>query len=273
MRRQVFYLDAPGGGRFCLVAWPDSTPIGGVLYIHPFAEELNKSRRMAALGTQAFVDQGWAVLQMDLFGCGDSAGDFGQATWASWLDDISRAWALLVAMGAAPSVLWTVRAGSLLAADWLACHDGPYPALLMWQPVTNGRQHLTQFLRLKAASEMLLEGDAGVAMTEMRADLDSGRAVEIAGYELSAPLAKDMDASKLRLPEAYRGMVGVFEICGGDRVEPSPVLRVLQQKWSGPGIDVELDVLSGVAFWQTQEIETVPALIDKSVAWLDLLSP
>src|SRR5690606_9944848 len=104
--------------------WPEGPPVGGVLHVHPFAEELNKSRRMAALAARAFAQRGWVVLQMDLLGCGDSAGDFRDASWAGWLDDLSLAWALLATLCAAPTVVWTVRAGSLLAADWLASHEG-----------------------------------------------------------------------------------------------------------------------------------------------------
>lgn len=273
MRRQVFFLDATGGGRFCLVSWPDGVPLGGLVQVHPFAEELNKSRRMVALGTQALVERGWVVLQMDLFGCGDSSGDFGQASWVEWLADVSRAWAWLATQCPAPLVLWTMRAGSLLAADWLAKHDGPSPALLMWQPVNSGKQHFTQFLRLKAASEMLADADAKTAMAEIRAQLHAGHCVEVAGYAISPYLAAGMEASTLRLPVNYGAKVGILEVCSGDRVEPSPAMRMLTERWESSGIDVELAAVSGPSFWQTQEIEIVPALIERSAAWLDRLLP
>lgn len=273
MQREVFYVDAPGGGRFCLVTRPDRVPVGGVLYVHPFAEELNKSRRMAAIGAQAFAQRGWVVMQVDLFGCGDSAGDFGHASWAAWLDDISRAWAMLARQCESKLVLWTMRAGSLLAADWLATYDGPSPPLLMWQPVTSGKQHLTQFLRLKAAGEMLGDTDAKAAMAKIRTELHGGRTVEVAGYELSPLLANGLDASTLRLPEGYSNEVGMFEVCGGERVEPSPVLRALHQKWRDGGIGADAEAVRGAAFWQTQEIETVPALIERSTAWMSRLLP
>lgn len=228
---------------------------------------------MLALGAQALVERGWVVVQIDLFGCGDSGGDFGQASWAGWLEDVSRAWAWIETQYPAPSVLWTMRAGSLLAADWLAMHNGPSPPLLMWQPVTSGKQHLTQFLRLKAASEMLVDADAKAAMAEIRAELNAGHIVEVAGYELSPALADGLDASTLRLPEHYAGTVAMFEVCGGDRLEPSPALRMLNEKWVMSGIDVAVEAVSGAAFWQTQEIETVPTLIERSVVWLDRLLP
>lgn len=269
MRRQAFYLDAPGGGRFCLVSWPAGVPVGGILYIHPFAEEMNKSRRMAALGARAFVERGWVVVQMDLYGCGDSAGDLGLASWAAWLDDISHAWAWLRGQCPAPAVLWTTRGGSLLAADWLAACNDLSPPLLMWQPVISGKQHLTQFLRLKAAGEMLVDADAQAAMAAVRADLLAGFPVEVAGYELTPALASGMEASSLRLPERYRGRLGMFEVCGGERVEISPALGNLHQRLKVSGVDADVDAVRGAAFWQTQEIETVPALIERSTAWLD----
>ena len=48
-------------------------PLGSILYVHPFAEEMNKSRRMAALQAHGLAQAGYAVLQVDLRGCGESA--------------------------------------------------------------------------------------------------------------------------------------------------------------------------------------------------------
>ena len=46
---------------------------------------------------------------MDLFGCGDSEGDFGEADWQQWLADVvgAAAW-LREQTGSAPS-LWGLR--------------------------------------------------------------------------------------------------------------------------------------------------------------------
>jgi len=45
---------------------------------------MNKSRRMVALQARALAGRGFAVLQMDALGCGDSAGDMQDATWADF---------------------------------------------------------------------------------------------------------------------------------------------------------------------------------------------
>ena len=70
----------------------DKIPLDkAIIHIPAFAEEMNKSRRMLAMQAQAFAGQGYAVLVLDLFGTGDSSGDFGEATWDIWLQNIDTA--------------------------------------------------------------------------------------------------------------------------------------------------------------------------------------
>lgn len=225
---------------------------------------MNKSRRMVALAASEFAERGWIVLQMDLFGCGDSEGDFGDADWQHWLNDLSFAWGWLQSRCDAPLVLWSLRAGSLLTADWLSMRNEHVP-LLMWQPVTNGRQHLTQFLRLKAANEMLAESDAKAAMAFSRAELQAGRSVEIAGYCLTAGLARGLEASNLRFPLKYAAPVALLEVSSSERTALSPALASIAGKCREAGMTLSEQAVPGAAFWQTQEIEIAPQLIPASV--------
>ena len=75
---EPFFLRVDAGAlgqRFALYHAPRLGIRGLVVHVHPFAEEMNKSRRMAALQARALAAEGFAVLQLDLLGCGDSAGD------------------------------------------------------------------------------------------------------------------------------------------------------------------------------------------------------
>ncbi|HEX6736185.1 MAG TPA: hydrolase 2, exosortase A system-associated, partial [Azonexus sp.] len=86
---QPDFLTVHGGQRFCLFhPAQDGVAKGAVLYLHPFAEEMNKARRMAALQSRALAAAGYDVLQFDLLGCGDSSGDFADATWPAWREDV-----------------------------------------------------------------------------------------------------------------------------------------------------------------------------------------
>ncbi|WP_398305555.1 hydrolase 2, exosortase A system-associated [Zoogloea sp.] len=268
-RREAFFL--PGGvtagGRFCLVTRAE-VPKGTLVFAHAFAEEMNKSRRMVALAATAFAAHGWNTLQVDFTGCGDSDGDFGDASWAAWNGDLQDAWRWAEAHLSGPLALWSLRSGALVLSDWLRS-SGVIAPLLLWQPVANGRQHLTQFLRLKAAGEMLADADAKASMEAIRGSLQAGEAVDIAGYRLSGALASGMEAATLALPAAYGAPVAAFEVGPPDRTEVSPALRMLVERWSKAGVQVRAEAVVGPAFWQTQEIELCPALIEASVKALE----
>lgn len=279
MAPEAFFLtvaDAPHSQRFCLYHPPaaDSAVRSALIYLHPFAEEMNKSRRMAALMARRLAQHGHAVLQIDLHGCGDSDGDFGDASWASWLQDIRAARAWLRRRHdrtGAPLWLWGLRAGSLLAA---AAAADPDPAdepvgLLLWQPVITGKQHLQQFLRLKVAGEMM-SGDSKGVMATLKQKLADGTAVEIAGYTLAPDLAQGLDAAELAPPARPHPNARIMWIELSSRPEPAlaPASVKCIERWQAAGWQVDSAVLPGPTFWQTVEIEEAPALLD---ATLDML--
>src|SRR5574337_1504228 len=152
---EAFHLPVSDGRRFCILHAP-AVPRRdrAILYVHPFAEEMNKSRRMAALGARSLAGSGWTVLQIDLAGCGDSEGNFADASWERWVADVAGAAAWLrVRTGSAPW-LWGLRAGCLVALEAVRTAAAA-AGLLFWQPVLAGRQHLQQFLRLRLAADVL----------------------------------------------------------------------------------------------------------------------
>jgi len=91
---QAGFLDSSQGAVFYILHPPATKPVRGcILYSPPFAEELNKSRRMVALQARQLAASGYAVLLLDLYGCGDSGGEFDTATWSIWQDDLdTRPW-------------------------------------------------------------------------------------------------------------------------------------------------------------------------------------
>src|SRR5262245_16378618 len=142
---EAFFLPSGRGERFCVFYPAAGAPLGSVLSIHPFAEEMNKSRRMAALQARAFAARGYTVLQIDLMGCGESSGNFSEARWALWKDDVRTAHHWLRSHVGGAVHLWGLRLGALLAADCACERDPGFASLLMWQPVISGAQFMTQF--------------------------------------------------------------------------------------------------------------------------------
>jgi len=149
---------------------------------------------------------------------------------------------------------------------------GRQPPLLLWQPVFKGAQSLTQFLRLAAAHEQLEDGatpDAGAALASVRSALASGRDVEVAGYRLSAALARGIEAATLDLSEGHSSPVAAVEVVGMGRTEPSPAVATQVARWQAAGVPVRLTTVEGLAFWTTQEIEETPGLTEASLEALE----
>ena len=73
-----------------------------ILFLPPFAEEMNKSRAIVASQARELAAAGNRVMLLDLTGCGDAGGDFLDASWQVWLQDAMFAADTLVAMGAGP---------------------------------------------------------------------------------------------------------------------------------------------------------------------------
>ena len=268
---QAFFLPAASGQRYCLYHEARGVPQGMVLHVHPFAEEMNKTRRMAALQARALAAEGLAVLQIDLFGCGDSSGDFEEADWQTWIDDLLLAhqWLrqALDPHAEPPLWLWGVRAGCLLAADVGRMLDGTYH-LLLWQPsFTEGTAQLQQFLRLRLAADMLAVPAAAPqargAMDELRQQLAQGQTLNVAGYALNAQLALGLQSSRLTPPaprSAEQRLVWLETSMG-----PEPALSPLGQRavaaWHQAGWQTQGLAVPGPAFWQSPEIEEAPHLI------------
>jgi exosortase A-associated hydrolase 2 len=261
---EPFFLKTGSGQRFCLYhpPFPGKEHIGSFIYVHPFAEELNRSRRMAALQARAFAALGFGVLQIDLLGCGDSSGDFGDARWSRWKDDLATAWNWLQKRDSVPIGLWGLRLGALLALDFSKESRSAVNTLVLWQPVINGEVFLTQFLRMRMASEMLLGSDHKLLGTqEMRRMLAGGETIEVAGYELAPALAASIDTLSLADLAVLDTAIHWFEIVPEpEHPLPSPAVRVMDS-WQQQGVKFQTHPVPGSPFWASQEITECRSLL------------
>lgn len=250
-----FFLDAAPGIRYCLYHAADLNTEcrGAFIYIHPFAEEMNKSRRIAALQARALAAQGYAVLQIDLLGCGDSSGDFADARWEIWKADLALAHAWLHSETAAPVSLWGVRLGALLALDFANEFQGEIQSLLLWQPVLRGDAYLTQFFRIQVAADMLADPTPAEQGTRtLREKLHAGESVEVAGYRIAPALAKGIDAVDAaaltpRQPTHW------FELAQEPQRPLSPAASRLASSWAEQGASPMITQVPCAPFWLSQE--------------------
>ena len=260
---EPFFLSHDNGAMFCVYIAPvNSKPHTSILYLHPFAEEMHKSRRMASLQARRFAEAGYSVLQIDLVGCGDSSGDFGDATFENWEACIHAGYYWLINKLSTPIYLWGLRLGATLAVSIVS--QLQIAGLILWQPITNGEIYLNQFLRIRVASEMLASTQQHLGIKQLRNQLVSGESVEVGGYTLSPRLAADID--KISLTEINVNCnVCWLEITQNPNDAILPISLKILEKWGSRGINVKKTAVSGEPFWASQEIKENKYLLTKTV--------
>jgi exosortase A-associated hydrolase 2 len=265
-RVEPFFFDAEPGTRFSLYHAPNPhvEPRGAILYVHPFAEEMNMTRRMAALQSRAFAVLGYAVLQFDLFGCGDSCGDFNSGRWELWKKDLEIASDWLAGRTGGPLHLWGVRLGGLLALDF--ARQARPAGIILWQPYTNGRTCITQFLRLRLAAQLQgLDNRTARSTAALRAQLAVHGHIEVGGYEVAVPLVKAIDAcdaAQLRLPPCT---VHWFANPGPAPARQAANVARLAAIWARDGATLRFHAVDGPASWNDGVIDC-PSLLEATSA-------
>jgi len=249
---------------------PAVTEGRAVLVVPPFAEEMNKSRRMITQVAQQLSARGVATVIPDLFGTGDSAGEFGDGDWDVWKDDLRRAMEWSLRSGWRVARMLCTRLGCALAAETARDAGMSLEGTVFWQPVPDGQQFLNQFLRLRVAASMNME-DRRESVAGLREQLHGGKSLEVAGYEISPWLADQLD--QIRLGSAIGPWLGELTWMEVVRACDAPIPRRSEEIIKGAlarGLTVTVKTVNGVPFWASTEIVSLPDLIAGTV---DALSP
>ncbi len=265
-----FYFDAPSGRLFAVYHRPtDPASIrGNVLCVPPFNEEMNRCRSMVALQAQTFAKLGIGTLLFDLHGTGDSAGEYVDARWNIWKQDIQVAFDWLNSQPGHFRCLWGVRLGAILAAETLQTIDLPETAFIAWQPVVDGRQHFTQFLRMRIAAQMERPHLPKENTNSMREQLAAGKPLEVSGYEIHPEFAAAIDAARLDAFTPVRNMPVLWlEQAAPEAVQAVPVSQKVIDAWRAEGVNVDVRYFEGPSFWQVAERAISMSAIDATTAW------
>lgn len=259
------YLEGSKGRLFAMYSNPRATRDTGedLIYLPPFAEEMNRSRALISRLARSLAECGIGVLVLDLFGTGDSEGEFADARWSIWLNDIDIAAEWIRRRGRRLRGLWGLRLGGLLAAQHMAMNPERVRYALLWQPVLDGKTFMTQFLRLRVAAAM---GTPGVreSVSGLRARLAFGEALEIAGYMIHPELVATLDSVRI---DAYRfakdARLDWIDVQEEENAVASHSRgKQLIDTWRGEGVTASISNVTGAPFWLIEEPVPAPALFN-----------
>lgn len=238
-----------------------------VLFVPPFAEEMNKTRRQFRETAEALANRGIASVLPDLSGTGDSEGGFAESRWETWKSDLHAAIEWAEASGLSVAGVLAVRLGCSLAAEALADLGRGVLRSAFWQPVESGSQLMTQFLRTRVAASLMR--DAKETVEGLKNRLSGGESLEVAGYELAPELWRSIEQVRLsKLLSTFLGNLRIFEIGRTESRTLSAGTRNLIACGTSNGLEVQAQLISGEPFWMSTEIVTQPLLTEATVSFL-----
>lgn len=244
---------------FYLSIAPQVAPLGHILYVPPFAEEMNRCRAIVAEQCRLFVDRGYLCTVLDFFGTGEAEGRLEDATLEDWQRNISDAIALAEDL---PLTLWGCRLGALLAADFMACRDDLVADLLLWQPVSSGQGFVNQLFRQRSAA-LLERGLPKESKDDIRQRLNKGETLEVGGYALGGELLHRL--AKLELGELQANRLHrvwwLEHQTPDDRPIPPKTQRAIDQL-SDQCDSLDLLRFGGPPLWQLHERDRCEPLLE-----------
>ncbi|HLO64103.1 MAG TPA: hydrolase 2, exosortase A system-associated [Azonexus sp.] len=264
-------MPTPEGRLFAVYHEPVGNVRGNVLVVPAHNEEMNRCRSMVTIQAQELARHGIGTLVVDLFGTGESDGQYNDARWELWLDNVRQARAWLNDKPGGCLALLGIRLGVPLALASIA-GEALVPAIIAWQPVIDGKLYLTQFMRMRIAGNMDRTDIPKETSNTLRASLSEGKSIEIAGYEIHPEMASALDNMRLSsLLPSVGVSVAWFEKGNGEEFDISPASRQLLDAWKQSGTQVAVESFDGPAFWALHDRVAAPELIHKTSSWMQSL--
>ena len=149
----------------------------------PFAEEKKSAHRSLVDLAKSLSEKGFPVLLFDYSGCGDSSGEFCDATLTNWIKDINNAISFLKEKtGIKHTGLIGLRLGAYLL---LQKGISPCDEYVLIEPVINPSKYFRQILRQKLMKELITDGKVSSNRNELVRNLGQQQSIDFDGYEIS----------------------------------------------------------------------------------------
>jgi alpha/beta superfamily hydrolase len=235
-----------------------------LVFCPPFAEEMVTTyARFAAWGKQLDAE-GIPALRFHPFGTGESGGSFGDFTLSTAVSDACSAAELArQRLSPARTGYFGLRLGATIAM--LAASQQPLDVLVLWSPITNVPQYLRELLRGLLAKEMVHQGVTKVRRNtqNMIAELESGRPLDLMGYEFSSQLYREM-ATAGKWPETPSAKHVIWLARPAEEKSATAIV----EQWRKSDSRIDFAVLPEPAFWEEFGSSFADRFATKTLEWL-----
>jgi len=270
MDEQVL-IETPRGRLVGMLHSPTDAPRGpGVVFCHAFAEERKSSALVMARLARAVAAAGRPALRFDYYGCGDSEGEFVEATARTHLDDVGTAARFLQERtGRDEFILLGLRMGATLAAR--AAEELPgCKGLVLIEPLADGATYFDGQMRRSLVRNMLTraDGNGGARDGDLRRQMTAeDEVIDMDGFALSAEACRELSALSIRPGGVTFGRpVLVCQVHFRDT--PRPDMEAVCATYRQAGADVSFERLVLPPFWNRIEVTLAPELEEAVRGWL-----
>lgn len=261
--KKPFFLKGSKGPLFCIY-YPPSIGRNSdytIIIVPPFGEEMNKARRMMSLQARALSDVGFGCVLFDLFGTGDSSGEFSASSWNIWKSDLNIISQWVSDQNNTNYCYLTLRLGSLLALDSILFYNLRPAAIALWQPIISGSTAMRQILRLYSLRNFHDQNNRTNTQAILK-KFEQDKSLEVAGYEINIDLyhsINNIELSNFTLDFECTALWS--ELCLTTPAAISPASSKICDKWQKTGTNIVRAPLTGPAFWASTDIIVVDKLI------------
>jgi len=238
------------------------------LFVHAFGEEKLWAQRVFVNYARKLSADGYGALRFDLFGHGDSEGDFRDATVNGWLRDIGHAWRTVNDMsgGSGQIGIIGVRLGATLGIMASESIEN-VKAVVAWEPIVDGAKYASEIVRSNIAMQSTIFGEIKYNRTALENRMKENMPLNCEGYEISYEMYDQVRS--IKLAEQAK-----------DFRTPCAVVQIGQAE-SGPRADIKnltdshskstLLISRGIAFWKDVRLYCTRSeeLYDATSEWIE----
>ena len=173
----------------------------GFVICSPFAEEIKSSKRMMVDLAKQMAETGYTVFLFDYFACGDSDGDFKDATLSIWIKNTWDAIKYLKQHTDVKSIgLIGLRLGCFIALSVInECEDITKSILI--EPVFDPETYFKRSLRQKLMKELITDGQTKSRRNDLIDQLNNNKSIDFDGYEISSSFYSNLLIHKNQIPD------------------------------------------------------------------------
>lgn len=267
MSETPMLFEGPTAELFAVVHTPaGEAPTRGVVLCYPFGEERLWVHRVYTTFARQLAAAGVAVVRFDYAGNGDSRGAFQEATLQTAIDDTSAAVdCLRERAGCTATTLIGLRFGATVASA-VAERRSDVERLVLWAPLTDGRQYVKELLRINLTTQMTAYGKVLRDREALVAAMRAGDTVNVDGYEMSLAMHDELEAVTRPVAPGFSGRCLVVNIDAAPEPRPRPELVALAAAYRS----AEMTTVREAPFWKEidEHYDVAPRLAETTVEWL-----